>query len=399
MDLLYLSHCVPYPPDKGEKIRAYEEIMALTKAHNIHLACFARSGEEAIHIDALKPYCGSVYAEVRALPRALTWAGVNFALGRSLNRAFFDSQKMRHYVTGLIEGKSLEGAVVYTVPMMQYVPAELPAVLDLVDVDSEKWRQYSLMKPFAWFYREESERLRTEEARAVAQARMTLLTTENEAGVFHGSAKQDTLLSLENGVNFDYFDPAATPALDALNGRRFVLFVGTMDYFPNIDAARWFVSEVFRPLRENDPQIEFLIVGNRPSKSVLHLERFEGVTVTGGVPDIRPYLAAAQAVVAPLRLARGIQNKVLEALAMGRYVLASPPVCQAFGDVLPHGVICCASAGDFQQAAMRSVAGCNVQLREQARKRFTWARNLARLVSVVASLKDHAQASDFPPVQ
>jgi polysaccharide biosynthesis protein PslH len=385
MDLLFLCHCVPYPPNKGEKIRAYQEIRTLAKTQGVHLACFARSAEDALNVNALRRYCASTYAEVRTFPHALAWAVLRFAGGHCLNSAFYESRRMKQYVAALCANVNVNGALVYTMPMMQYVPAGLTHVLDLVDVDSEKWFQYARMKRWGWFYRKEAKRLHAEEVRAVQQARLSLLTTENEVAALKSQGETGPIEPLENGVDFDYFDPATTPRLGVLVGRQFVVFIGTMDYFPNIDAACWFANDVFPVLRKENPSIEFLIVGNHPAKEVLHLTQIEGITVTGGVPDVRPYLAHARAVIAPLRLARGIQNKVLEALAMGRYIFASNSVCQTFGPTLPEGVLCCDSVEEYRKAILESVGLFDPSIRARAQARFTWDRNLERLVSAFTS--------------
>ncbi len=142
---------------------------------------------------------------------------------------------------------------------------------------------------------------------------------------------------LENGVDFEYFDPDKVTAAPA-SGKRNLVFTGTMDYQPNIEAACGFVSEILPELRRADPAVEFTVVGRNPPREVLRLAETPGVHVTGSVPDVRPYLKAAHAVVAPLRIARGIQNKVLEGLAMGKLVFVSPAVALTFGSGLPPGV-------------------------------------------------------------
>jgi polysaccharide biosynthesis protein PslH len=177
-----------------------------------------------------------------------------------------------------------------------------------------------------------------------------------------------------------------------LAGRHFVAFVGTMDYHPNIEAACWFARCVFPELRRRDPSLEFFIVGRNPSSEISSLESLRGVYATGSVPDIRPFLGSARAIVVPLRVARGIQNKVLEALAMGRPVFATPEVCQTFGPSQPAGVVCCASEQEFVDlvsAACRIEPQCDFSIRAETCRRFSWART----GEVLAEQLDHVVSS------
>jgi glycosyltransferase involved in cell wall biosynthesis len=183
---------------------------------------------------------------------------------------------------------------------------------------------------------------------------------------------------VENGVDFDYFHSEAAPA--AGPAARRILFSGTMDYYPNQDAVRWFAAEVWGELRKRDPLLAFQIVGRNPPAAVRRLQG-NGITVTGGVPDMRPYLRGALGMVAPLRLARGIQNKVLEALAMGLPVWASAAVADTFGEPLPTGITCCRRPADYAEAILAGAGPGPAAIRNAARERFTWSTNLDRLTA------------------
>ena len=195
---------------------------------------------------------------------------------------------------------------------------------------------------------------------------------------------------MENGVDFDYFDPLLPHDPPDLH-RRFVVFVGAMDYYPNADAACWWASHVFPQVRRRQPDMEFFVVGRNPTRAVRRLAGQPGITVTGAVADVRPYLSAAEAVVAPLRIARGIQNKVLEALAMGKRTLASAAVCDTFGQELPLGIVPCRSPQDylrfFQQGRTAST-GSSAAIRGAARRRFSWNTNLQTLTAELESILD-----------
>ena len=374
--LLFLSHCVPNPPNKGEKIRAYHEISHLAGEYRIHLACFARTPAEMADALALRDRCASVYAELLSYRRCLPRAMARFAAGACLNTSFYDSPNMAAYAQSLTE-LPLSATLAYTCVMARYAPAGPPLLVDMVDVDSEKWLQYGRERWAGPAWALEGRRLRAVERACAKRAAYTFAATGQEQALLQGITGGE-VEAIENGVDFAYFDPAAAPEIAALRSRRFLLFAGAMDYYPNADAVRRFAAEIFGPLRREDPGLEFFVVGHNPSRAVRALARQEGITVTGSVDDVRPYLAAAQAVAAPLRIARGIQNKVLEALAMNKLVLAEPAVCRTFGADLPRGVVRCESLEDWRDALARPASG---DVRHAARARFDWANNLERLAS------------------
>jgi sugar transferase (PEP-CTERM/EpsH1 system associated) len=382
MEILYLSHCAPNPPDKGEKIRAFHEIRHLSSRHSVHLACFARNRQEAAAARDLSDRCSSVYVqEISPIP-ALARAGLRFALGASLTGSFYRSRGLRRYVESLARRVPLAATVAYSSVMAAFAPPGVPLLLDMVDVDSEKWLQYASLRRPGFPYALEGRRLRRLESQFAGRARCTLLATRREAELFRRIAPHSTADCIENGVDFDYFDPRLSACPHDLQNRRFLVFVGAMDYYPNAQAACWFASRVFPALRAKDPGLEFFIVGRNPARAVCKLAERAGITVTGPVADVRPYLAAALAAVAPLQIARGIQNKVLEALAMGKRVLASTAVCDAVGPPAPSGLTACGTAQDFIAAAARirpDDAACRPAIRSDARRRFSWEANMKLL--------------------
>lgn len=396
MEILFLSHCVPYPPNKGEKIRAFQEITALSEHHRVHLACFARGGVELKDAQKLKDRCASVYAEVRPFSRALTLAAIQFLFGRSLNITFYKSRSMQLYVERLAAAMPLSATVAYALPMVPYAPQEVPVLFDMQDVDSEKWLQYGAVKRFGVLYRIEARRIRQHEVRHTLKSESTFLTARQETALLNTIVPGAAIECMENGVDFEYFDPARTALLPELEHSRFIVFVGTMDYYPNIDAAVWFATEILPEIRRADPTAEFYVVGNNPTSSVRRLDHIPGVTVTGGVPDVRPYVLQARAVVAPLRLARGIQNKVLEALVLGRAVFATSAVCRTFGDEVPGAVVRCDSKQEFAHAILAQMdrqAEPSHRTREEMRQRFTWRRNLESFVARLESMGSRRPAA------
>jgi sugar transferase (PEP-CTERM/EpsH1 system associated) len=395
VNILFLSHCVPNPPDKGEKIRAAHELNALAKKHRIHLACFARSEEEVAHAEQLKDRCASVFVEQLSSWRALAGAALRFGAGGCLNTAFYRSPRMDRHVESL--RPRLAATLAYSSAVVQFAPVNVPLWFDMVDVDSEKWLEYGQTRWPGALYRLEGQRLRAMEASYASLAKCTFLTTPREQKILQDIAPQARVESLMNGVDFEFFNPSACSAGPDLERREYVVFVGSMEYFPNVDACCWFADSVFSELRSCRPNIEFFIVGRNPSQAVRRLANRPGIVVTGGVPDVRPYLAGARSMVAPLRIARGVQNKVLEALSMGKRVHASPAVASTFGEVLPHGVTICHSTADYLLelcTAAESPVSWDAVTRDQARTRFTWQQNLQPLVEGLDHLAARSMVSE-----
>jgi polysaccharide biosynthesis protein PslH len=387
MEILFLSHCVPYPPDKGERIRSHFLIRRLCQSHRVHLVCFGRSPAECAAAEALSGICASVYTQVIKERAALFQAGLRFLAGGCLNTAFYDNPSLRRHVEQLARRVRLSATLVFSAVMAPYAPAGVPYVFDLQDVDSEKWLQYALSRRPGFLYRLEGRRLRDVELRYARPAVRTFLTTRNEELLFRDHVARMDLPTgvVENGVDFDYYDPGTVPELPALAGRRFLLFLGTMDYYPNATGVIWFARSIFPELRQRCPGLEFVIVGRNPGRPVTDLAQIPGVSVTGAVSDTRPYIRQALANVAPLRIARGIQNKVLEALAMNKWVLATPAICNTFGDRVPFGIRRCDTAGEYA-AVLQALPPDDPAIREDARRRFTWATNLEPLVESIESV-------------
>lgn len=380
MDILYLSHCVPYPPDKGERIRAFHCVRELSRHCNVHVAALARSEAEWTGAAALREWCASVHLERFKPWPSLAGAAIRSVFtGRSLTMSYYRSAALVRYVESLCGRVRPQAAVAFSTPMAQYVPADVPLFLDMADVDSEKWMQYARLRPGGALYALEGRRLRAAEMIHASRSLATYLATPAEAALLKSLANGRCHASvIENGVDLDYFNPSAVQPLPEVTGQRSLVFVGVLDYFPNSDGVVRFCRDVFPGLRRSGLTDSFYIVGRNPPRAVRALAHLPGVTVTGGVPDVRPLLAGAQAVVAPLRVARGIQNKVLEGLAMGKPVLVSAEVARTFGAHLPPGVFVCPDAAayaSFLQSGLRTPAG----VREAVAQRFVWRDQMSRL--------------------
>jgi polysaccharide biosynthesis protein PslH len=318
--LLYIAHRIPYPPNKGDKIRSYNEVLFLSKRFEVDLVCFVDGPGDDKHLKVLQGICRTVTGFRRG-PLLKVWRlATGFLAGRPLSAALYDHRGFREKIRRLIREHEYARIVVFSGQMAQYIPADqLPrTVLDYCDVDSHKWDNYADRLPFyaAWFYRLEARRLFAFENAASRMALATFFITPSERQIYLNLGGQGNLLTLGNGVDTAFFAPSGvTPE----PGR--ILFTGAMDYFPNEEGVAWFAKEVFPSLRKEHPQARFVIAGSNPSLKVRGLARIDGVDVTGFVPDMRAEQAKAHIVVVPLRIARGMQNKVLEAMACGKAVV------------------------------------------------------------------------------
>jgi polysaccharide biosynthesis protein PslH len=381
MNLLYLSHCVPDAPNKGEKIRAFHVAAELARQYQLHLVCFARTDTEVAAAQAMRN-CASVYVEKISPNAALAKAAWGFLWGSCLNTAYFFSQAMREHVSRLSRTVKLDATVAYTTVMAPYAPPDVPMLLDMSDVDSQKWFQYAQMRKPSFLFALEAKRIRKEEIQYAEAARRVIVMTEQECHLLKSFATNADATHIANGVDFASFRPEANPPRRELIGRKFLAFVGFMDYYPNVDAATWFAEEVFSELRRRDASLELGIIGKNPTSAINALGSRPGIWVEPSPPDVRPYLSASAAVITPLRLARGIQNKVLEGLAMGKTVFASTPICDTMGTDLPLGLVHCRNAQEFIESISSTPltpAAYAPEIREAAQARFAWSRSLASM--------------------
>ena len=318
--LLFIAHRIPYPPNKGDKIRSYNEVLFLSKRFDVDLVCFLEDEGDRKHLQALQGLCRSATGFLRGpLLKAARLLG-GFLRGRPLSVALYDHSGMRRKIQRLIREHGYERIVVFSGQMAQYIPADqLPrTAIDFCDVDSHKWDNYADRMPFyaSWFYRLEARRLFAFENAAAKAALATIFITPAELKIWTDHGGQGSLVVLGNGVDTGYFAPGAGKIEP---GR--ILFTGAMDYFPNEEGVAWFAKEVFPDLRAKFPNARFVIAGSNPTLKVRALARVDGVDVTGFVQDMREEQAKAHIVVVPLRIARGMQNKVLEAMASGKAVV------------------------------------------------------------------------------
>jgi sugar transferase (PEP-CTERM/EpsH1 system associated) len=327
--VLYLAHRVPYPPDKGDRIRNYHLLRQLARRCRVWLGCLADEPVDEAATAELDRLCERV--AVVPVGKSSRWlrAGLSLATGRSLSEGLFAEPGLRRFTHEWTRETGFDTAVVSASSLVPYLRRDglenTPAVVDLIDVDSQKWDDYAAASrgPKRWLYRLEAARVRKLEAGLTGWAKAVAVVSPAEARLYDSFTHDGAATAATNGVDLEYFAPAEGPT------DRACVFVGAMDYPPNVDAAVWFAREVWPGIRARFPDAEFRVVGRKPVPAVQALAALPGVKLVGQVPDVRPHVARAAVVVAPLRLARGVQNKVLEALAMAKPVVAAPPALVA----------------------------------------------------------------------
>jgi len=392
-DLLFLAHRMPFPPDKGDKIRSWHILRHLAERHRVHLGCFYDDRADKRHIAELEKLCASVIClPIHPLLRRFKSLGA-LRSGEAMSITYFRDVRLMRWITETFARWRPTEAFVFCSSMAPYLDGYRFAtrVIDMVDVDSEKWHQYADKRPWPMkaIYRREARKLRQVEIAASRSFDYTLFASAAEASLFLKRTGRSTarVLPMRNGVDFDYFAPAHGGANPYPQGRKAIAFTGAMDYWPNIEAAQWFVAEVMTALRHRFPAFDFWIVGAHPAASLRRLARGD-VHVTGRVPDIRPYIAYADAVVAPLQIARGIQNKVLEAMAMGKPVVATPAALEGLDLKVGDEVLAASNAQQFANAIAKLFSGDMAELGARARSRivadYGWGASLRVLDEFMA---------------
>jgi sugar transferase (PEP-CTERM/EpsH1 system associated) len=327
MRVLALTHRTPFPPDKGDKIRTHHLLTRLAKRCEVHLMAFAEPPSDLDHAARLRRHFASVtlvplemrWQRIKALPWLLSW--------RPLTLPVFGSARFQSEVDRAVRELNPDAILAESTSMAPYAlrHPEVPLVMDFVDVDSAKWRAYAdeARFPMRSVYRREAATLQEYEREVARRAVISTVTADREKVLLAAIAPGCDARTLANGVDTDYFGPAATPAADAS-----AVFFGAMDYHANVEAAVFLVREVMPRVRARYPDFRVVIAGSRPTPEVRALAALDGVTVTGYVEDIRAHVTGCAVCVIPLRVARGVQNKVLEAMAMGVPVVCSPAAAE-----------------------------------------------------------------------
>jgi sugar transferase (PEP-CTERM/EpsH1 system associated) len=386
--LLFLPHRIPFPPNKGDKIRSFHLLQYLSSRYTVHLGTFVDDKADWQYADSVKKLCGECClipmnprtSRLRSLTGLLT--------GEALTLPYYRNATLQAWVNATIQNYGIKKVVAFSSSMAQYVEHQSHAhrIMDFVDVDSDKWMQYAQTKrwPLSGIYRREGRLLLKYERQVAQDFNASFFVSAEEASLFKSMAPESKgrVHWFSNGVDAEYFSPHGAYPNPYPPDQQILVFTGAMDYWPNIDAVIWFAREIFPQILAKNPQVRFYIVGSNPAQPVLALAQMAGVLVTGRVADVRPYLAHAQLAVAPLRIARGIQNKVLEALAMAKTVVATPQAMEGLDAGLGAGCMIGSTPAEFVECIIPQVCSgpqANPSGREWVLQHYDWTQNLLKM--------------------
>lgn len=392
MKIIFICHKIPYPPNKGEKVRAFNIIRHLSKGHDICLvSLYDGKGDPAY-----KPELGELCKEVYLFPINRLVGKIKAALyllsGIPATIGYFHSRKMKAKIEELIRSQRFDLVFAYSSSMAQYVMnADIQKIMDFVDCDSAKWGQYSKIAgfPLSLVYAREHDLLQEYEKKIAEKFDKLLVVTEAEKKEFFSFIATDKFMVIQNGVDTDFF------RFSPHGEQKRLIFTGAMDYFANIDGVSYFCKEIFPLIKKAHPDAEFYIVGHRPTASVRALAGIEGVKVTGSVADIREYLSGASVCVVPLRIAQGVQNKILEAMASGLPVVTTSKVLSGVNAQPGKDLLVADESSDFaekvnallESAALRQEIGDNA--RKYVIENHNWDKNLDKLDGMINGLVRH----------
>ena len=415
--VLMLTHRMPYPPDRGDRIRSYHMLKFLAQHFEVSIACTSDEPVWLQHHQLLSTIAKQVMIQPISTKLSKAKSIKALVTGKTFTEAYYYRQGLADTILQWHQQAPFDAMLTFCTGMIRYArlltrglngshtvaqpdvntpsKARLVHVLDLVDVDSVKWDTYARnsWQPLRWAYATEAKRLRRIEAGQQDHFDAVTVVSEAEAQAYrqHVGA-HSSLLAVGNGVDLDYFKPLPDST------SKTVVFVGVLNYAPNVEAVTWFVHEVLGRLREQVPDAKFQIIGRHPAPRVEALEDFPGVEVVGSVPDVRAYLSEASVVVAPLRIARGIQNKVLEAMACGRSVICSAPAAEGI-DAIDGKHLLIADQPDqwvsqihrlFDQPSLRQQIAQDA--RQHVERHYSWHQRLKPLIALLSG--DTARNSD-----
>jgi sugar transferase (PEP-CTERM/EpsH1 system associated) len=391
MRILFVCHRVPFPPKRGGKIRPFNVIRHLSAStHEVTVASLARSREELAEADGLRQYCAHTLVETISDPVA--W-------GRMLARApslvpssfgYFHSPRLKRRIHAELAAQPYDLIFVHCSSVAPYVEdvQGVPKVIDFGDMDSQKWREYSVHRPFprSLVYHLEALKLERAERRLGDKFDFCTCTTHAEWTTLAQLGIATPSGWFPNGVDTEFFRPAEAVEYDP----DLIAFVGRMDYYPNQQAVETFCRDVLPPLQAWRASIRLDIVGANPSAEIRKLGELAGVTVTGTVPDVRRFVTRAALTIAPLAIARGTQNKILESMAMGVPVVCSPQAAGGVDAVPGEHVLVADAPGEYVAKIRTLLESADVRHRFAAAARarvlshHTWPSSMKQLDKLLA---------------
>lgn len=409
--LLFLCHRIPFPPNKGDKIRSFNILKKLSEQYDIHLGCFIDDPFDKQYVSGLSKYCTSIFHLDQHKTLAKIKGLTGFLTNKPITLPYYFDKRMQQWTNRVIAQHQISKMFVYSSSMAQYVQekniqadkfSSLDRIIDFVDIDSDKWRQYAMKKTGVanWFFNREYRLLAQVENDVCAEFNHSLFVSPDEAQLFierQPLDQQSKVHGLLNGVDIHFFDPKVQFSQeDLVPDQPFISFTGAMDYWANVDAVLWFTENVWPLILAKEPEAIFCIVGGNPSSDVMALAKLQGVLVTGRVHDVRPFINQAQCVVAPLQIARGIQNKVLEAMSLNKAIVVTPMAMEGINADANEAVVITDNIEEYAQACLTFLANketTKFMSREWIIEQFTWPQTLEPLLGFF-SKKDDSHGSN-----
>lgn len=391
MRIFFICQRVPFPPDRGDKITTFHEIRHLARRHDVHVFCLADGYRDLENVQSVLAHARTVTAVPVGRLRSKLRMVSSLLSNDPISVAAFNERKLHVLIKEKFYELRPELLIVYSGNVAQFADhfAGAARIIQFADLDSLKWRTYAecTQAPLKWLYKLEARRLLRYERRIATSFSHSLVCTANERSDFKRLIPEAALSLVGNGVDLEHFRPT-----ERQKEPKSIIFTGVMDYFPNVDAVLWFCEEVLPIVRSRVPEAKLTICGSNPVTSVRRLGRRQGVTVTGRVPDIRANLSASEIAVVPVRIARGIQNKILEALAMGLPVVSSMTAWR--GTVIPQGdgILAADEPGEFAAYVVRLLTDpayrseMSKRGRAAVEENYTWALQLAKLDRVISAV-------------
>lgn len=391
MKILYIAHRVPYPPDKGDKIRSFHMIKHLSENHCIRLACLASSRQEVGKAEALRAYCDSIDVALMSPLRSKVRSFFHILSPNPLTLSYFDSKKLQALINRRLEEERFDLIFVFSSGMAQFVPRAQGVfkIIDFADVDSDKWFQYSkfVKTPLSHVYRLEGERLKRYEISLAPLYDCCTVISEAEERLFRSYSDRFVLCTIPNGVDVEYFQ-----AKTRVSHQQSLIFMGAMDYYANVDGVLYFTHHILPLIQKAIPQVKFTILGGNPTRAIRKLGKSENVTITGYVPDVRPYLNESNVCVVPLRIARGVQNKILEAMAMGVPVVATDRAKEGINAQPGKHIMVADNPADFAAKTVELLLDHQLQqtishnARQLVENEYRWRNCLQKLDMIVKTI-------------
>jgi len=391
MKILFVCHRFPFPPSRGGKIRPFNMIRHLDRNHEVTVASLARSPEEAEEGRGIAKHCSRFLCET--IPPAAAWlnAWTRLPTATPSSMGYFHSPRLAAQIRREIATGAYDLVLVHCSSVAQYVTGlgAMPRILDFGDMDSQKWLAYARHRrfPASLGFRIEGTKLAREEARLARAFDLSTCTTRAELESLRAIAGGVASSWFPNGVDQSYFAPAG----GEYDGNT-ICFVGRMDYFPNQEAVIGFCRQVLPRLRAAHPSIRLTIVGANPSREIVSLAQAPHITVTGTVPDVRPFVQRSCLTVAPLGIARGTQNKILESLAMGVPVVCSETAAGGVDAVPGEHLLTASDPAGFAEAVSRLIGSQEERerLARAGRRRMethhAWEVSMRRLDGIIADV-------------